>query len=152
MEAKLIIGGVAVMGLVFAALGAALMMSQVRFRRRAQVATGVITGLRPARGRRGGDPEPISQRGWYPTVRFTTANGTGIEAESRLATSPAPGLGGGQGDGSGQRVTVRYDPANPGRFTTAETAQTAGYVATAFVILGGLVFAVAAVLLLAVAG
>jgi hypothetical protein len=145
MEAKLIIGGVAVFGLVFAALGAALMMSQARFQRRAEISRGVITGLRPARVRGGAAAEPVSRRGWYPTVRFTTAAGADIEAESRLATNPPPGR-------AGQPVTVRYDPANPGRFITAETSRTAGCVAVAFVVLGGLVFAVAAIILLAVAG
>jgi|HubBroStandDraft_3_1064219.scaffolds.fasta_scaffold997085_1 hypothetical protein len=145
MEAKLIIGGVAILGLVFAAIGAAIMMSQARFRRRASIAPGVITGLRPARVRSGAATEPISQRGWYPTVRFATAGGQYVEAESRLATNPPAGQ-------PGQQVTVRYDPANPARFTTAATARTAGYVAVAFIGLGGLVFAAAAIVLLAVTG
>lgn len=143
MEAKLIVGGVAVFGLVFAAIGAVTMMSQARFRRRARTTPGVITGLRPARMRGSAAGELRSQRAYYPVVRFTTAAGEQVEAESRLATNPPPGR-------PGQQVTVHYDPANPGRFTTAATARTVGCVAAAFVVLGGLVFAVAAIVLLAV--
>jgi hypothetical protein len=140
MEANLIIGGVAVLGLVLAAIGAVNMMSQARFRRRARTAPGVITGLRGARMRGSAAGEPRSQRAYYPVVRFTTAAGQ-VEAQSRLATNP-PGR-------PGQQVTVRYDPADPGRFTIAATARTAGYLSVGFVGLGGLVFAVAAIVMLA---
>lgn len=144
MEAKLIIGGVAIFGLVFAAIGAVTLMSQARFRRRARTAPGIITGLRAARTRGSGAGELGSQRACYPTVRFTTAAGQEVEAESRLATNP-PGR-------PGQQVTVRYDPADPRRFTTAAMARTAGFVSVGFVVTGGLIFAVSAIVLLAVAG
>ena len=91
MEAKLIIGGVAIFGLVFAAIGAVTLMSQARFRRRARTAPGIITGLRAARTRGSGAGELGSQGACYPTVRFTTAAGQEVEAESRLATNPPPG-------------------------------------------------------------
>jgi Protein of unknown function (DUF3592) len=144
MEAKLIIGGVAILGLVLGAIGAVTLMSQARFRRRARTAPGVITGLRATRTR-GSAGEPGSQRACYPTVRFITAAGQEVEAESRLPANPPPGR-------PGQQVTVRYDPADPRRFATAAMARTAGLVSVGFVITGGLVFAVSAIVLLAVAG
>jgi hypothetical protein len=142
MGDKLIVGGVGVLGLVLAAIGAVAMMRQSRFRRQARTALGTVTGLRSSRSRARAAGEVLAPGAYYPTVRFLTADGQDVEAEARFASNSSPGQ-------AGQQVTVHYDPADPRRFTTNATSQTAGCLAVGFVLAGGLVFAAAALLLLA---
>lgn len=144
MRAQLITGGIAAVGFLIVVIGAAMLASRFRFRRRADTAQGTITALRAVAA--GGSGDGISGMGmvYRPTVRFTTAGGDTVEVESRTGTNPAPGK-------VGNVVTVRYDPADPRRFSLTTTARATGCVAWALILLGALIFVVAALVLAAIA-
>lgn len=141
MRAQLITGGVAAVGFLIVVIGAAMLASQFRFRQRAGTAQGTITALRAVAT---GGSELGTGLVYRPTVRFTTAAGEDIEVESRTGTNPAAGQ-------VGNVVTVRYDPADPRRFSITSTARAMGCVAWALILLGGLIFVVAALILAAIA-
>lgn len=146
MQAQLITGGIAAVGFLIVVIGGAMLASQFRFRQRAGTVQGTITALRAVAT--GGSGPGISGMGgglvYRPTVRFTTAAGQTLEVESRTGTNPAPGQ-------VGNAVTVRYDPADPSRFSLTTTARASGCVAWALILLGGLVFVAAALVLAAIA-
>ncbi|HEY3952759.1 MAG TPA: DUF3592 domain-containing protein [Streptosporangiaceae bacterium] len=144
MQAQLVTGGIAAVGFLIVVIGAAMLASRFRFRQRAGTAQGTITALRTVAT--GGSGPGISGMGmvYRPTVRFTTADGETVEVESRTGTNPAPGE-------VGKVVTVRYDPADPRRFSLTTTARATGCVAWALILLGGLIFVVAALILAAIA-
>jgi hypothetical protein len=140
VQAQLVTGGIAAVGFLIVVAGAAMLASQLRFVRWAGTAQGTITALRAVPA---GGSEPGTGLVYRPTVRFTTANGEDIEVESRTGTNPAPGQ-------VGNVVTVRYDPADPGRFAITSTARATGCVAWALIALGALIFVVAVLVLAAV--
>lgn len=146
MRAQLITGGVAAVGFLVVVIGAALLARRLGFRRRGGTAQGTITALREvaAGGSGAGMPGMGTRLVYRPTVRFTTADGAEVEAESPAGTNPAPGQ-------VGKVVTVRYDPADPSRFSLTPAARAAGCLAWALILLGGLVFVVAALVLAAIA-
>lgn len=135
-----ILGGVAAFGFVFLAIGAGILISQARFRRRAQLVTGTIVAMHayPSPGYSTGGPV------YRPTVRFTTAAGQLVEAQTRSGSNPPPGR-------VGQTVNVRYDPADPLRISTHQLARNAGCVAVAFALAGGFIVVIAVTVLIAVA-
>ena len=124
MRAQLITGGIAAVGFLLVVAGAAMLASQLGFRRRAGTARGTITALRAVAA---GGPGVGAGLVYRPTVRFTTADGKQVEVESRTGTNPAPGQ-------VGKVVTVRYDPADPRRFSLTTTARAAGCLAWALVL------------------
>lgn len=146
MQAQLITGGIAAVGFLIVVIGAAMLASRFRFRRRADTAQGTITALRAVAT--GGSGAGMSGMGtglvYRPTVRFTTADGEPVEVESRAGTNPPPGQ-------VGKTVTVHYDPADPSRFSLTTTARATGCAAWALILLGGLIFVVAALILAAIA-
>lgn len=146
MQAQLITGGIAAVGFLTVVIGGAMLASRFRFRQRADMAQGTITALRAVAA--GGSGAAVSGMGtglvYRPTVRFTTADGQTLEVESRTGTNPAPGE-------VGNAVTVRYDPADPSRFSLTSSARASGCVAWALILLGGLVFVAAALILAAIA-
>lgn len=142
MQAQLITGGIAAVGFLIVVIGGAMLASQFRFRHRAGTAQGTITALRAVAT--GGSGAGMSGMGtglvYRPTVRFTTADGQTLEVESPAGTNPAPGH-------VGNVVTVSYDPADPNRFSVTSTARASGCVAWALILLGGLIFVLAALIL-----
>lgn len=146
MQAQLITGGIAAVGFLIVVIGGAMLASQFRFRQRAGTAQGTITALRAVAA--GGSGAGMSGLGtglvYRPTVRFTTAAGQTLEAESPTGTNPAPGQ-------VGNAVTVSYDPADPNRFSVTATARSSGCIAWALILLGGLIFVLAALILATIA-
>jgi hypothetical protein len=141
VQAQLVTGGIAAVGFLIVVLGAAMLASQFRFRRRADITQGTITALR---GVATGGSELGTGLVYRPTVRFTTADGQDVEVESRTGTNPAPGQ-------VGNVVTVRYDPADPHRFSITGTARASGCVAWALILFGALIFVVAVLVLAVIA-
>jgi hypothetical protein len=141
VQAQLVTGGVAAVGFLIVVIGGAMLASQLRFRRRADTVQGTITALRAVST---GGSELGTGLVYRPTVRFTTDDGKDIEVESRTGTNPAPGQ-------VGNVVTVRYDPADPRRFSITSTARASGCVAWALILFGALIFVVAALVLAAIA-
>lgn len=137
MELRLILGGVAVFGLVWVVIGTGMIYSQARFRRRSLTTQGIVTGSRVVSSR---DTKTTGVM-YRPTVRFTTADGQEIESETRTASNLAPHR-------SGKAVTVYYDPADPLRFSIGAIARVTGCVASACIAMGGFVFLIAAVILI----
>ena len=139
------IGGFAGFGFVFLAIGSAILLVQRRFRRQSVTTQGVIIALRAHAPRSGYAGMSTLGTGmlYHPTVRFTTADGQLIEAESRVGTNPPPGR-------AGQAVTVRYDPTTPERFSLAASSRVASVIAWSFVLAGGLVFGISASALIAI--
>ncbi len=88
------------LGVIFALLGAGLLVNARDFRRRALRAQGNVVGLRRSSSSEGDV--------FYSIVRFTTAYGQAVEAETRFASNPPPAR-------PGQTVTVMYDPSDPHR-------------------------------------
>jgi len=128
------------LGLLFVVIGIAMLVSKRRFGRYSERAEGTIVGLRA--GAMAGawrvpgttiqasaNPDPASF--YVPTVRFTTAGGRQIEAESRLGTNPAPGH-------VGDSVRLHYDPRRPERFRVDSVSRTGGRVAIGLILMGGL--------------
>ncbi len=140
MQAELATGGVAALGFLVVVIGAAMLASRFRFQQRAGLAQGTITALRAISA---GGPE-LAGLVYRPTVRFTTAAGQDVEVEYATGTNPAPGQ-------VGAVVSVRYDPADPRRFSITSTARASGCVAWALIVLGGLIFVVAALALAVIA-
>jgi hypothetical protein len=141
VQAQLITGGIAAVGFLIVVIGAAMLASRFRFRRRADTTQGTITALRAVAT---GGSELGTGLVYRPTVRFTTADGETVEVESRTGTNPAPGK-------VGEAVTVRYDPADPRRFSITSTSRASGCVAWALILFGALIFVVAALILAAIA-
>jgi Protein of unknown function (DUF3592) len=141
VQAELATGGVAAVGFLVVVIGAAMLASRFRFQQRAGLAQGTITALRAVSA---GGPELGTGLVYRPTVRFTTAAGQDVEVESRAGTNPAPGQ-------VGAVVSVRYDPADPRRFSITSTARASGCVAWALIVLGGLIFVMAALALAVIA-
>jgi uncharacterized protein DUF3592 len=127
-----ILGGAAAFGLIFAAIGASMLVNQARFQRQALTTEGLVVALRRKEFNRASADIDI-HFAYYATVRFVTAMGQYIEAETRTATNPPPGR-------VGKTVTVQYDPADPQHFTTTRMARTSGCVAWVFVALGAVFF------------
>ena len=88
------------LGAVFTLLGGGIMLNARRFRRRGLRVQGQVVRLRIRRLNR--------STMFYPTVRFTTAYGQQVEAESWFGSNPPPGR-------PGEWVPVVYDPARPAR-------------------------------------
>jgi hypothetical protein len=145
VRAQLITGAIAAVGFLIVVIGGAMLASQFRFRQRAGTAQGTITALRAvATGGPGAGTSGLATGLVYrPTVRFTTADGQTLEVESPAGTNPAPGQ-------VGNAVTVSYDPADPSRFSLTSTARRSGCVAWALILLGGLIFVLAALVLAAI--
>jgi hypothetical protein len=145
VQAQLITGAIAAVGFLIVVIGGAMLASQFRSRQREDTAQGTITALRAvAPGGSGAGVPGVGTRLVYrPTVRFTTAYGQTLEVESRTGTNPPPGQ-------VGNEVTVSYDPADPSRFSLTSTARPSGCVAWALILLGGLIFVVAALTLAAI--
>ncbi len=89
-------------GLVFGLVGLGMLLSARDFKRRAVRAPGRVVALRARRSSNTGSV-------YYPTVRFTTAYGQDVEAESNFGSNPPIGP-------VGHPVNVLYDPANPVKF------------------------------------
>ena len=87
-------------GLVFGLVGLWLVISDRDFKRRAVRTQGTIVALRPQRSRNSGGVT------YVPRLRFTTAYGRQIEAETNVGTNPPIGP-------VGHVVNVLYDPTNP---------------------------------------
>jgi hypothetical protein len=101
-------------------------------------APGVIVGVRSIS--RGAD----SNLAYFPTVKFTTADGRHIEAERRPGSTVPPGR-------AGNFVTVYYDPADPRQFTLDSIARVTGWAGQAFIVMGVLVLLLAVALLIVAA-
>lgn len=93
----LVVGGI---GLVFALVGGKLSVGALNFRKRATRTHGQVVGLRPRRSRQGVT--------YHPIVRFVTASGVPMEAETPSGGNPPPAR-------PGQQVPVLYDPDAPTR-------------------------------------
>jgi hypothetical protein len=137
----LVFSGFAVFGLLFTAVGVGILVRRSRFRQRALTTQGVITNLRSVVRTSADGLDTI--RVYRPTVRFLTAEGLCIEAESRTGSNPSPGR-------VGKLVTVRYDPADPHRFTLTSMERVSGWVAMSFILLGCLAFIMGVAITIAV--
>jgi hypothetical protein len=130
------VGGV---GLVFLVIGAVLARTTRRFQRIAQRTKGRIVSLDTTRrGATGG--WQVSSTGYYPTVRFTTAEGQEVTAQSHFGSNPPPGR-------VGETVGVLYDPADPKRVRVDTMLGRGGIIGPIFVGIGA-VLIVAAVFVL----
>ncbi|WP_214410405.1 DUF3592 domain-containing protein [Sphaerisporangium fuscum] len=123
-----IVLGLGLGALAFGGVGAGLLVSHREFRRIAQRAQGQVVHLR--RGSTEGGYV------YYPTIRFVTAYGQQIEAETNYGSNPPVAPVGGL-------VAVLYDPEKPSRVRVDSVW--GGGVAV------GAIFAASAVLLVVVA-
>ncbi|SDJ31925.1 Protein of unknown function [Nonomuraea maritima] len=87
-------------GLLFALVGGKLTIGALNFRKRARRTHGQVVGLRPRRSGQGVT--------YHPIVRFVTASGIPVEAETPSSGNPPPAR-------PGQQVAVLYDPDAPTR-------------------------------------
>ncbi|MFF4776862.1 DUF3592 domain-containing protein [Microtetraspora fusca] len=115
------------LGVTFTLVGAGLLANARAFRRRALRAQGHVVGLR-----RSDSSDGVV---FYPIVRFATAYGQPVEAESRFGSNPPSAR-------PGQTVTVMYDPADPRRIRIDNLTGSG-------VLLGGIFLGVGLVLLIA---
>ncbi len=127
-------------GLVFVALGLALLTRQRRFARRAARTTGTVVELarRWSRSTWGG----VGVTGnalYFPVVRFTTADGQAIQVQSSTGTSW-------RSCRVGQTVPVLFDPANP-HDARIDTFLATGCLPTFFVAFGALFVALGVAIL-----
>jgi hypothetical protein len=88
-------------GTLFAAIGVGMRRGHNRFKARAATATGTVTDLR---SRSAGDSG--SGVVWVPVVKFTTADGRTVEAETSGGTNV-------KRHKPGQPIEVLYDPQQP---------------------------------------
>jgi uncharacterized protein DUF3592 len=137
-----VILGFAAFGFVFLAIGAGILLVQWRFRRQTVVTQGTIVAVRARAPVYPGNTALGYGLLYHPAVRFVTADGQRIEAESRTGANPPRGQ-------VGQTVTIRYDPTTPQRFSVTSASMTAGCIAWAFVVMGGLVFGISCAALVA---
>jgi hypothetical protein len=102
MAVLLVLGLVfAVVGALFAGIGVATARSSRRFAESAARASGTVVDVRSRSvGRTGGGLI------WVPVVRFQTADGRSVDAESASGTNVKRWE-------PGQAIEVTYDPANP---------------------------------------
>ncbi|WP_248959307.1 DUF3592 domain-containing protein [Sphaerisporangium perillae] len=101
-DVPLILG---IIGTVLAVLGSAVVLHTRDFRRRARRAQAQVVRLRAYRtgaSRR----ERRNSAVYHPVLRFTTAEGERVEAESPVGSNPPPAR-------AGERVRILYDPADP---------------------------------------
>ena len=92
-----IFGGI---GVVFVIVAAWILVSTIQFRGRAQSAEGVVVELVARSGSKGGVT-------YAPVYEFTDRNGESHRVQSSSSSNPAS-------YDVGERVTVRYEPAEPG--------------------------------------
>ncbi len=95
----------AAVGLVFVVVGIRQIVTSASLRRDGVVTDAVVTDLRYVRPSTTGEP---ASGLFFPVVRFTTATGEQVETPTLVGSSPAPAR-------PGDRVQVRYDPADPRR-------------------------------------
>jgi len=136
-----IVGGVVAFECLFLAIGVGILVHQSRFRGRSLAATGTLVAVRRVHPRAScGSSGPV----FLPTVRFVTAQGQVVEAEARSGTNLPQGRVGGP-------VNLRYDPADPRKFTTTRNARAAGCVAIGFTAIGGFAVLLTVSVLIAIA-
>lgn len=143
VSATPIIAGFAGLGGVFLAIGTAVVVRRHHFRKGADVAQGTIVSLQAVSPRSSNPGFADFSLVYKPTVRFVTNSGESIEAQARVGTNPAPGR-------VGQDVVVLYDPKDPTHFTTNLIGRRTGCIAWAFVVMGGLITAVALLVLVSI--
>lgn len=130
-------------GLLFALIGALIERSSRRFARIAERATGTIVKL--SFSRRASFGTVTSTGGsLYPTVRFTTADGREVTAQSHVGSNPPPGK-------VGDTVGVLYDPRNPERVRVDTRTGRGCCLGVAFLLIGAALIAAAIVILVATA-
>lgn len=124
-------------GALFASIGVRMQRAQGRFTARAARATGTVTDLRP---RSPGDTG--SGVIWVPVVRFTTADGRTVEAETSGGSNV-------KRHKPGQPIEVLYDPQQPADVRVPDRGS--GFIhgmfiamGAAFVVIGLAIAAVAA--------
>jgi hypothetical protein len=88
-------------GVLFAGLGVAMQRGESRFGARAARAAATVTDVRSRSG--GSTSGGVI---WVPVVRFTTADGRTVEAETSSGTNR-------KRHRPGQAIEVLYDPAKP---------------------------------------
>jgi Protein of unknown function (DUF3592) len=135
----------AAIGLVFVAIGVAIAASGTRFRRAAEQAQGTVTEVKAVASRSDPSTGPVggtSGPHYRPVVRFTTADGREIQAESRFASNPAPAH-------VGDTVRVFYDPRDPERIQLDTAVGRGGCLAFGLVFVGALFCAIGVVVLVA---
>lgn len=104
MSTAAIFALVIALGVVLAAIGAAISRSAGRWRRTAARAEGTVTRLEMRRAR-----GPQTSAGtYYSWVRYTTADGREVEGRTTFASSPPPAR-------EGRTVQVLYRPDRPER-------------------------------------
>lgn len=92
------------LGLYLLGSGRALIGYARDFGERARSGQGEVIRLRA--GRKGVAQANRVKVVFYPTLRFTTAEGKRVEAESPVGSNPPPAQ-------RGERVPILYDPADP---------------------------------------
>ncbi len=92
------------LGLYLLGNGRALIAHARDFGARAQRGQGEVIRLRA--GRKGVPQANRVKAVFYPTLRFTTAAGRRVEAESPVGSNPPPAR-------RGEQVPILYDPADP---------------------------------------
>lgn len=110
-------------GTLFAAIGVGMRRGQNRFKARAAAARGTVTDLR---ARSAG--ESSSGVIWVPVVKFTTADGRTVEAETSAGTNV-------KRHEPGQPTEVLYDPRQPADVRVPDWGS--GLIHGIFVAMGG---------------
>lgn len=136
-----VLGAFTGVGLLLLAIGLVILLFQRRFLQQAVTTQGTIIAMRAEAGAEPGNMSALGML-YHPIVRFTTADGQLIEAESRTGTNPPPGR-------VGETVKLRYDPTTPERFSLAATTRIVAIFAWGFALFGGVVFFISASALLA---
>jgi hypothetical protein len=92
-------------GVILAVVGGAVVLNARDFRRRAHRGQGRVVRLRATRtGVSGSDRRGSAV--YHPILRFTTADGEQVEAESPIGSNPPPAK-------LGEQVSILYDSADP---------------------------------------
>lgn len=118
----------AAFGALFMAIGIGMSRSDNRFRATAARAAGTVTDLR---ARSAGSQS--SGLIWVPVVKFDTADGRTVEAETNSGTNL-------KRHKPGQAIEVMYDPDNPTNVRVPGGG--AGFLHGAFIALGGIFTAI----------
>ncbi|GIH23888.1 hypothetical protein Aph01nite_21980 [Acrocarpospora phusangensis] len=92
------------LGLHLLARGRDVLATARGFHSRAVPGQGEVIRLRTSR--EGVPQHPRYSHVYHPVLRFTTADGVRVEAESPVGANPAPAQ-------PGDTVSILYDPANP---------------------------------------
>lgn len=135
-------------GLIFLLVGLGIRGFSRRFSRRAARAQGTLVGF---------DAHPPGMVGanrwvsygagsggmqYFPTLEFTTADGTPVRATSHFGSNPRRGK-------VGDTVTVLYDPGNPQRVRLDTPTGRGTCLEVAFILMGTALAALGIVILLA---